>query len=96
MFSVSVACPLLVWYVLSGGAISQVGLSGLNWALVSVAWPLCVWHVRNWCGMASVDVAWPQEIWHVLSGCGMAPGCDMASMGVAWLSGCGMASVALA
>ena len=62
-----------------------------------------VWHVLSVCGMSLVGVVWlqwvwtmTQRVWHVLSGCGMAPGCDMASMGVAWLSRCGVASVAVA
>ena len=56
----------------------------------------CVWNVLSGCGMASVGLSMTQRLWHVLNGCGMAPGCDMASMGVAWLSGCGIASVAVA
>ena len=56
----------------------------------------CVWDVLSVCGMASVGLDLYQRVWHVLSGRGMAREYAMVSMGVAWLSGCGMASVAVA
>ena len=54
MFSVSAACPLLVWYVLNGSAMSQVGLS-----MASIG-PQLVWHGLCVFGMSIIGEAWPQ------------------------------------
>ena len=46
-----VACPLWAWYVLSGGAMSQVGLS------VASIGPQLVWHGLCVFGMSAIGVA---------------------------------------
>ena len=100
MSLVCVACPEWVSLVVSGCSMSSVGMvvPQLRWHVSNrcayvLSW--CVYGLTR-CGVASVGLSMTQRWWHVLSGPGMAPRCDITSMGVAWLSGCGMASVAVA